>query len=246
MPPPHKSTNDLYKDLGPSPVVKEERTCSFCSKICQSRNQLNHHYSVCKDFLSKYRHLKSQNRNWYMTLAYVCNNQHLMSRICIGCGHVAEDRDALHKHFTKCKQAMAVDQKQRLTLFGFLEGTEHDDSAVHLKNYKAYEKDMTPIVNARRYVEKLKERLKKDAENAAQKVAEKPCECVKCAYTYVEPPIPHESLSSAQKEGYLIIPIMMAGYGTVMNGRNVYVPQQQIYVRIHDRGPIEELSVLSP
>lgn len=226
---------DLATELGPSPVKAEDRTCFACSRICSSRNQLNHHYAGCVDFISQYSHMKADERNWHMTLAYVFNKPELMARICIGCGHVAPTREHLHRHFSKCKKALAVDQKQRLTLFGFLEGTEHDDSAVHLKNYKDYEKDQTPIVSARRYVEKLKERMKKEA----VKAAEKPCECVKCAYAHVEPPIPHESLASASSEGYLVIPIVMAGYGTVMNGRNVYVPQQQIYVRIHDRGPAD-------
>ena len=241
-PPIPEKYADLVGELGPSPIPEDDRTCGFCSKVCTSRNQLNHHYAGCVDFLDKYPHLKPEDRHWYMTLAYVYNNPHLMDRICIGCGHVAPTREHLHRHFSKCKKALAVDQKQRLTLFGFLEGTEHDDSAVHLKNYKDYEKDQTPIVSARRYVEKLKARLKKDAAKAVEKSAEKPCTCVKCAYAYVEPPIPHESLANAQNEGYLVIPIVMAGYGTVMNGRNVYVPQQQIYVRIHDRGPADVAS----
>ena len=242
LPPIPEKYADLVGELGPSPIKVEDRTCGFCSKVCLSRNQLNHHYAGCVDFLDKYSQLKPSDCYWYMTLAYVYNNPHLMNRICIGCGHVAPTREHLHRHFPKCKEALAVDQKQRLTLFGFLEGTEHDDSAAHLKNYKDYEKDQTPIVSARRYVEKLKERMKKEA----VKAVEKPCECVKCAYTYVEPPIPHESLATASSEGYLVIPIVMAGYGTVMNGRNVYVPQQQIYVRIHDRGPIAEVSVQDP
>lgn len=231
-PPVPEKYADLAAELGPSPIKVEDRTCTFCSRICTSRNQLNHHYAGCVDFITQYSRMKVDDRNWHMTLAYVFNKPELMARICIGCGHVAKTREHLHRHFAKCRKAKAVDQKQRLTLFGFLEGTEHDDSALHLKNYKDYEKQTAPIVSARRYVEKLKERMK----NEAVKAAEKPCACVKCAYAHVEPPIPHESLASASSEGYLVIPIMMAGYGTVMNGRNVYVPQQQIYVRIHDRG----------
>lgn len=235
-PPVPEKYADLAQELGPSPIKVEDRTCFACSRICTSRNQLNHHYAGCADFLTQYSRMKPEDRNWHMTLAYVFNKPQLMDRICIGCGHVAADRDTLHRHFRKCKHTADVDQKQRLTLFGFLDGTPHDDSAAHLKNYKDYEKQSVPIVSARRYVEKLKERLKKEAVVKAQKEAEKPCACVKCAYTQLEPPIPHESLATAAQEGYLVIPIVMAGYGTVMNGRNVYVPQQQIYVRIHDRG----------
>lgn len=236
-PPVPEKYADLAQELGPSPIKVEDRTCAACSRVCTSRNQLNHHYAGCADFLAKYPSMRPEDRNWHMTLAYVFNKPQLMDRICIGCGNVALDRDTLHRHFRKCKHAADVDQKQRLTLFGFLEGTPHDDSAAHLKNYKDYEKQSVPIVSARRYVEKLKERMKKEAAVKAEKKATEPCACVKCAYTYLEPPIPHESLATAQQEGYLVIPIVMAGYGTVMNGRNVYVPQQQIYVRIHDRGP---------
>jgi hypothetical protein len=236
-PPIPEKYADLAQELGPSPIKVEDRTCAACSRVCTSRNQLNHHYAGCAEFLVKYPRMKPEDRNWHMTLAYVFNKPELMGRICIGCGLVAENRDALHRHFLKCSRAADVDQKQRLTLFGFLEGTPHDDSAAHLRNYKDYEKQSVPIVSTRHYVEKLKERMKKEATVKAEKKATEPCACVKCAYTYLEPPIPHESLASAnQQEGYLVIPIVMAGYGTVMNGRNVYVPQQQIYVRIHDRG----------
>ena len=219
----------------PSPIDAEDRTCFACAKVCESRNQLNHHYGGCPSFLEKFLKRPSNDRNWHMTIQYALNKPKIAGRICIGCGEIQTSRDALHQHFTKCQKAMDIDQWDRLSMFGLLEGTEHDDSAIHMKKYVPRKVVPDHVKRMFKFVGALKaDQEQKKKADLDKKL--KTCTCVHCAYAQHEPAIPHAGLSEAQKEGYLVVPVMMAGYGTVLNGRAVYVPQQQVYVRIHDKG----------
>jgi hypothetical protein len=221
----------------PSPIKADDRTCFACEKICESRNQLNHHYGGCPSFLEKFTSLKAKDRHWHMIIQYALNKPKVTARICIGCGEIQSSRDALHQHFTKCQKAMDIDQWDRISMFGLLEGTEHDDSAIHMKKYVPREIVPDHVKRMFKFVLSLKEDEEKKKKAELDKKM-KSCTCVHCAYAQHEPAIPHAGLSQAQKEGYLVVPVMMAGYGTVLNGRVVYVPQQQVYVRIHDKGPV--------
>jgi hypothetical protein len=221
----------------PSPIKADDRTCFACKKVCESRNQLNHHYGGCPSFLEKFRTLKTPDRHWHMIIQYALNKPKITGRICIGCGEIQTSRDALHQHFTKCQKAMDIDQWDRISMFGLLEGTEHDDSAIHMKKYVPRQVVPDHVKRMFRFVTSLKEDVERKKKDELEKKM-KTCTCVHCAYAQHEPAIPHATLSQAQKEGYLVVPVMMAGYGTVLNGRMVYVPQQQVYVRIHDKGPV--------
>jgi hypothetical protein len=235
-----KTKTEIVKEKraleSPSPVKADDRTCFACTKVCESRNQLNHHYGGCPSFLEKFTTLKAADRYWHMIIQYALNKPKITGRICIGCGEIQTSRDALHQHFTKCHKAMDIDQWDRISMFGLLEGTEHDDSAIHMKKYVPREIVPDHVKRMFKFVEGLKEDEEKKKKAELDKKM-KSCTCVHCAYAQHEPAVPHAGLSQAQKEGYLVVPVMMAGYGTVLNGRVVYVPQQQVYVRIHDKGP---------
>lgn len=220
----------------PSPVLVEDRKCFACDRVCESRNQLNHHYSGCEEFYKKFDSLKMDDRHWHMTIQYAAHMPSIAGRICIGCGLIQTSRDALHRHFLKCKKALGMDQWDRISMFGLLEGGEHDDSAAHMTRYVPRKTVPEFVSRMYKFVAAIKEDLK---QKSIQKVEKdlKSCDCRNCAYVQNEPPIPHAGLSDAQKDGYLVIPVTMAGYGTIINGRAVYVPQQQVYVRIHDKGP---------
>jgi hypothetical protein len=71
----------------------------------------------------------------------------------------------------------------------------------------------------------------KDGVKAAESKDEH-CRCENCANAYNLPP----TSIDANIENYMTIPIMINGYSTVMNGRDIYVPTQHVYVRVHDRG----------
>ena len=236
-----KTKTEIVKEKraleSPSPVKADDRTCFACAKVCESRNQLNHHYGGCPSFLEKFTTLKSKDRHWHMIIQYALNKPKITGRICIGCGEIQTSRDALHQHFTKCDKAMDIDQWDRISMFGLLEGTEHDDSAIHMKKYVQRKVVPEHVKRMFKFVVALKEDEGKRKKAELEKKL-KTCTCVHCAYAQNEPAVPHAGLSEAQKEGYLVVPVMMAGYGTVLNGRAVYVPQQQVYVRIHDKGPV--------
>jgi hypothetical protein len=63
------------------------------------------------------------------------------------------------------------------------------------------------------------------------------CTCTRCKNAHVYPPVPHSDVWGAEKEGYFIIPLTLDGYMTVLNGRTIHIPTQNVLLRIHDVGP---------
>lgn len=62
------------------------------------------------------------------------------------------------------------------------------------------------------------------------------CNCEHCDLVRTYPPLENPALRGAEREGYYIIPMVMDGYSTVVNNRRIYVPTQNVLLRIHDLG----------
>lgn len=62
------------------------------------------------------------------------------------------------------------------------------------------------------------------------------CNCEHCDLVRTYPPLENPALRGAEREGYYIIPMVMDGYSTVVNSRRIYVPTQNVLLRIHDLG----------
>jgi hypothetical protein len=75
-----------------------------------------------------------------------------------------------------------------------------------------------------------------DGPNATTPIVED-CPCTRCKNAHVYPPVPHSDVWGAEKEGYFIIPMTLDGYTTVLNGRTIHIPTQNVMLRIHDVGP---------
>jgi predicted RNA-binding protein YlxR (DUF448 family) len=62
------------------------------------------------------------------------------------------------------------------------------------------------------------------------------CNCEHCDLVRTYPPLENPALRGAEREGYYVIPMVMDGYSTVVNNRRIYVPTQNVLLRIHDLG----------
>jgi len=62
------------------------------------------------------------------------------------------------------------------------------------------------------------------------------CNCEHCDLVRTYPPLENPALRGAEREGYYVIPMVMDGYSTVVNARRIYVPTQNVLLRIHDLG----------
>jgi hypothetical protein len=65
------------------------------------------------------------------------------------------------------------------------------------------------------------------------------CACEHCDLVKTYPPIQNPALKGVESEGYFVIPMVMDGYSTVLNNRRIYIPTQNVLLRIHDLGPAD-------
>ncbi len=75
------------------------------------------------------------------------------------------------------------------------------------------------------------------AVTGTEKPAPEDCPCSRCKNAHVYPPVPHSDVWGPEKEGYFIIPMTLDGYTTVLNGRTIHIPTQNVMLRIHDVAP---------
>ncbi len=66
------------------------------------------------------------------------------------------------------------------------------------------------------------------------------CNCEHCDLVKTYPPLQNPALKGVENEGYYVIPMVMDGYSTVLNNRRIYIPTQNVLLRIHDLGPANE------
>jgi hypothetical protein len=63
------------------------------------------------------------------------------------------------------------------------------------------------------------------------------CACEHCDRVKTYVPLQNPALKGVEREGYFVIPMVMDGYSTVLNNRRIYIPTQNVLLRIHDLGP---------
>ncbi len=219
-------------------VDKKDRgkQCQFCQTDFDTFNNKLRHYYDCKKFNAEFLKLDSAKRSKYMILIFVCKNPQYAHLICIGCGTIEKSATALCKHRDGCSEAAAIDELNRKSLYGYFpyEGvilTEPIKSQNHkeahiirtLRNY---------VQNIRNRMENAKKGPKESVKSVVAESKDEHCRCANCANAHNLPP----TSIDANIENYMTIPIMINGYSTVMNGRDIYVPTQHVYIRVHDRG----------
>ena len=63
------------------------------------------------------------------------------------------------------------------------------------------------------------------------------CACEHCDRVKTYVPLQNPALKGVEREGYFVIPMVMDGYSTALNNRRIYIPTQNVLLRIHDLGP---------